>query len=1375
MSPRLVGHVIIVTIIVVVLVAASSSLAIAGPLHVANAEEQSATGEQLDQITIVGESNQTEHPATNRLHLITGETISIADSAANFTTDGSPVDIITLGERTYLIPEGVERSRYDRSLFDRDVLQSASESGEMNVLIETNASVGSLETAGLKNITLLESATVVAATVSVHEEHELQRLVSDGIVDYISLDRTYHVETDQAMDHGETGARFDSAPGTGVTVAVLDTGIDSRHPDLADAIIDRVDFIDGEHPGDTHGHGTHVAGIVAGTGHAGPNGSYSGVAPGASLVDVRVMDEHGAGEESTIIAGIEYAVTEANVDIIVISIGSSVDGSDNIAKSVEWATQQGVIVVASAGNRGNIRSISAAARPPGAIAVGATGNDGDVMPYSSYGPTLEGHLKPELVAPGNAVIGPRAQNTNRIAIDAAGYYTRMSGTSVAAPHVAGAAAALLAAEPDLTPAEIQSRLVSTARPLDGNLERQGGGELDLNRALNPDIVIHDAVLDFGLVETNTTRYRTVTITNYDQQAHTLEFSGAVSNLDVETRSDNLVSVPTEPLLVEPGDEVTVTFSIHANSTPGAYVGSIQYSVAGDTRSLPVGFVRGGTVTVEKRPLSPGSTVDGDELWVLTEAGTHDQLLEFTNGSAHFVAGGGTYMLWSTGTDQATGTTIFMSERHQFDGPTTVILDERNTVPIGIDAGPLEAEYGPLSNLSLAVSMSGPYAEGTARRSVSLQRTDSREIRMSPDSNIAAAVSYVLVPQHDRSALLDVDHVFHLVHSVPSVTGPSVINADPDSLITTEHRYHRQTVDERYRIRDRVTVHDVWNYRPHRWYDIGDRTVQHVHRFDDGANYERFYEGDVWSASRYVGSTDTGEIPILAHPLFGLLDVHIDNSPAVSVTGIPFTDGSGTSVAPPGNHELTVVQNGVEVGLASVSDGKAAVESIPLENGDHVEFRVFGDQTDGHLSTKTVTETVLQGYDADGDQKPTNPNSVPVVTEITFDGSNPVNAIDPGDVRVRYHLERINSVINPTIWYSTTAPEHPPWVDRAEWLPASTSRFEDAIVGDFAVDNTAESISVAGEFQTIRGHQTRLMTTKATHVGQAPNTSTAVLGGHIVGWDGTPVANGTVMVQPVDGGTQHRLETDEAGRFSIKLPRDRSYELAFIRGAPYHHLETAEDDTPAWLPLSVVDLEDDYDMGRIQIPHAHDLRIVVVDERGEFVEGAIVTLEQERQGVTIRETMHTRSDGEARRGNRDQAGIALSGSTSITIKPPVKSIYPDQTHLQMVDIDSPTMVEIALETADPHARLSAYGTLKPGEPIHLDATRSEVPAGVLEYRWDLTGDGETDVITSNPVLKYVPEIETIFPRVTVVDTAGKSDSARVYLPIFDRLSSDKTSE
>ncbi|MFI5363243.1 MAG: S8 family peptidase, partial [Elusimicrobiota bacterium] len=255
-------------------------------------------------------------------------------------------------------------------------------------------------------------------------------------------------------------AAWPKGEGKGVTVAVIDTGIDCTHPDLQCDFSKGANLLDpSARPMDDNEHGTHVSGTIAGRG-AGPKGLF-GVAPKATLMPVKVLDADGAGNLSDIVKGIDWA-TKAGADVINMSLGGPI-GSAALERAVQKALAAGVVVVCAAGNSGpDPDSVGFPGGYPGAIAVAASGRGDDVADFSSRGRAVA------FIAPGVDILSTVPGGGRK----------KLSGTSMAAPHVAGLAA--LAVERGAKgPAGVRAALTAAASRLPGlSAAEQGAGMID---------------------------------------------------------------------------------------------------------------------------------------------------------------------------------------------------------------------------------------------------------------------------------------------------------------------------------------------------------------------------------------------------------------------------------------------------------------------------------------------------------------------------------------------------------------------------------------------------------------------------------------------------------------------------------------------------------------------------------------------------------------------------------------------------------------------------------------------------------------------------------------------------------------------------------
>jgi len=341
---------------------------------------------------------------------------------------------------------------------------------------------------------------------------EIAELAKDPEVLFISPDRPLRGASTSAISldyHTDTINASSASPlgldGTGIGVAIIDSGIAPVADLNANNVVYSQDFTGLGSTVDQYGHGTHVAGIIAGSGVSSSLSNdfytFNGVASNASLINLRVLDQNGMSTDSEVIAAIQTAIRlkdTYNIKVINLSVSRGVYESyklDPLCQAVEQAWQAGIVVVVAGGNYGRTNlvgstgygTITAPANDPYVITVGAMNTTGTASPvddipasYSSKGPSLiDNVVKPDLVAPGNAIISLYAPGdtldlestssevpfsvfqTNGSGASSGNYFV-LSGTSMATPMVAGAAALMLQQNPNLTPDQVKARLMKTA-------------------------------------------------------------------------------------------------------------------------------------------------------------------------------------------------------------------------------------------------------------------------------------------------------------------------------------------------------------------------------------------------------------------------------------------------------------------------------------------------------------------------------------------------------------------------------------------------------------------------------------------------------------------------------------------------------------------------------------------------------------------------------------------------------------------------------------------------------------------------------------------------------------------------------------------------
>jgi subtilisin family serine protease len=417
-------------------------------------------------------------------------------------------------------------------------------------------------------------------------------------VDKIWLDRRVEAVLDESVPQiGADVAREAGFDGSGVTVAVLDSGIDATHPDLAGRVVGEENFTESETTTDLLGHGTHVASIVAGSGAA-SDGTYTGVAPGASLLNGKVLDDFGFGLESWVIAGMEWAVAQG-ADVVNISLGGDfTDGTDPLSLALDQLSESsGTLFAVAAGNAGSfgVTNPGTASR---ALTVGAVDGDDLLADFSGTGPRLgDFAIKPDITGPGVDITAARAEGTELGELVGDSYVT-LSGTSMATPHLAGAAAILAQLHPEWEAPRLKAALVASALPHpDLSVYQQGGGRVSVPDSLEVEVLADPVPLDLGYFpwphDDADPVTENVTYTNTSAEPVNLELAVTVQDEEGIPAPSGMVTVaPAELTLASGGSadvQVTVDVSVGDPSLYGGYLTAAEDD--GGVTRVPVGFYK----------------------------------------------------------------------------------------------------------------------------------------------------------------------------------------------------------------------------------------------------------------------------------------------------------------------------------------------------------------------------------------------------------------------------------------------------------------------------------------------------------------------------------------------------------------------------------------------------------------------------------------------------------------------------------------------------------------------------------------------------------------------------------------------------------------
>lgn len=622
----------------------------------------------------------------------------------------------------------------------------------------------------------------------------------------IWLDRKVEVQLDESVPQtGAPEAWAAGYDGTGTTIAILDTGIDETHPDIGDKVVASANFSGTDSVADHHGHGTHVAATAAGTGDA-SGGLRKGVAPGADLVNVKVLDDNGFGSVSGIIAGMEWAA-EQDVDVISMSLGGGpTDGTDPMSQAVNAITEEhGVLFVIAAGNSGPFeQSVEAPGVADAALTVGAVDKQSALATFSGRGPRVgDFAIKPDITAPGVSIVAARAAGTS-MGTPVDDLYTAANGTSMATPHVAGAAAILLQQHPDWDPATVKGALVGTAEPAaELTVYEQGGGELDVAAASTTDVVATPGTLNLGYHQyphdDTDPVTETLTYTNHGDAEVTLDIAVQVADEEGNPAADGMVTVEPTTLTLAPGasGEVAVTVDVGVGAE-SLYSGTVVASVGGEpVTTTPTGFYKEGEMyqlTVEgvARDGRPArGTVDVVDV---TDTTAYLESASFVDGTATLRLPPGTYSVMGvintlTPDDLFyVGQTMMGDPEIEITGDTTLTWDAREAAEITVDTGDDAQMVGHTMGYHRAGSELGSYTHSWVGGTwpFSAGATDA--------AGSGFFEFYTKYEMHDAGASRFYDLVFPEPDAIPGELDYVVDRAD---LVTLETDYHSDAPDHEY--------------------------------------------------------------------------------------------------------------------------------------------------------------------------------------------------------------------------------------------------------------------------------------------------------------------------------------------------------------------------------------------------------------------------------------------------------------------------------------------------------------------------------------------------------------------------------------------------
>ncbi|MER6477916.1 S8 family serine peptidase [Streptomyces filamentosus] len=733
-------------------IAAATSVALlAGMTGPAGAIATNATGtaKHTKDATGAAASGVARVGGDRRVPLVTGDHVVVDAEGRMVRFEAAagrehiPVEVRRTGDRTLVVPADAQRllaeGRLDQRLFDLGVLADPrlrrSHGSGLKLIVRYEGAAGAartqLRSAGGAEVR--RTFPALGADALLASQDDLARVwealtdrrkagartTATGIgtvwldgVRGASLDRgVRQIGADRAWESGYDG--------TGVKIAVLDTGVDRTHEDLRSRVVGEKNFSSSPDAVDRVGHGTHVASIAAGTG-ALSGGRYKGVAPGAQVISGKVLDDEGFGDDSAVLAGMEWAVAEG-ADVVNLSLGSSDSpGVDPLEAAVDrLSAEKGVLFAVAAGNEGESgpSSIGSPGSADAALTVGAVDHEDRLAPFSSTGPRAgDGAVKPDVTAPGVGVTAAAAPGS---ALDTrpgvphpAPGYLQLDGTSMATPHVAGAAALLKQRHPDWKSAELKGALTGSAEGGAHTAFQQGSGRIRVDRALEQTVIAEPVSLNFGTARwphaDDPTVTRKLVYRNLGTADVTLDLS--VSTLDPAGRPGpaGFFSLGAPKVTVPAGGtaEVDLVADTRLGDADGAYSGHVTATGAGlSVRTAAVAVREAESYDLTLRTLGRDGADAQNYTATLTgvsgPAAGFQLRVDSEPGSRTVRVPKGSYTLntavYEDPSDYAKGTDWIARPRLDVSADTTVTADARTTAPVdltvpGIDRADYAGTY-----------------------------------------------------------------------------------------------------------------------------------------------------------------------------------------------------------------------------------------------------------------------------------------------------------------------------------------------------------------------------------------------------------------------------------------------------------------------------------------------------------------------------------------------------------------------------------------------------------------------------------------------------------------------------------------------------------
>ncbi|MFJ7177138.1 S8 family serine peptidase [Streptomyces massasporeus] len=554
--------------------------------------------------------------AKHRITLITGDRVVLDAKGRVIGLEHAkgrekvPVQIRKVDGHTLVIPADAARlvatGKLDQRLFDVTELNKATtrkaQKKGLKVIVGYRGSAAATKADVREAGTLsraLKSVNADAVQTPQQDTPELWDAVTNGEktasgIAHVWLDGVRKASLDKSVPQiGAPKAWSAGYDGKGTKIAVLDTGVDATHDDLKGQVAGAKNFTTSPDASDKVGHGTHVASIAAGTGKK-SGGTYKGVAPGAKILNGKVLDDGGFGSDSEILAGMEWAVAEG-ADVINMSLGGGdTPAIDPLEAAVnKLSDEKGVLFAIAAGNEGDFgeQTIGSPGSAAAALTVGAVDDKDKLADFSSRGPGMDGALKPDVTAPGvdiTAASAPGNQIAQEVGEKPAGYMT-ISGTSMATPHVAGAAAILKQQHPDWKYAELKGALTGSTKGGKYTPFEQGSGRVQVDKAIKQTVIAEPVSVSFGVQQWPHTDDKPVTkeltYRNLGTKDVTLKLMSTATNPKGQAVPSGFFKLGATSVTVPAGGKASVPFTANTKlggTVDGAYSAYVTATGGGQT-------------------------------------------------------------------------------------------------------------------------------------------------------------------------------------------------------------------------------------------------------------------------------------------------------------------------------------------------------------------------------------------------------------------------------------------------------------------------------------------------------------------------------------------------------------------------------------------------------------------------------------------------------------------------------------------------------------------------------------------------------------------------------------------------------------------------